>query len=56
MASEADSTSTKKKDEAEETAAIKLDGRGEWFEPRVVDALKLKSEKWKKMAFLSENV
>ncbi len=39
----------KNKDGSEEQIAV-LDARGEWFEEKVTSALRLKSDKWKKLA------
>lgn len=33
-----------------EDAVPVLDPRGEWFEEKVVNALRIKSEKWRRMA------
>jgi hypothetical protein len=41
---------TPKKGEAEPAAPLTVDARTGWFEERVLNALRLKSEKWKKMA------
>ncbi len=33
-----------------------LDARGNWFEERVVNALKIKNDKWKKLISTPENM
>lgn len=50
-----------KKDKAKvgedgEPIVVPIDARVNWFEERVCNALKVKSDKWKKMTALGENV
>jgi hypothetical protein len=40
----------------EEMPTIQLEPRGNWFEERVLNALKIKSDKWKKMLSATENM
>lgn len=46
----------KKDVEAVEIALQQLDARGNWFEEKVTTALKIKSDKWKKMSTVPEYV
>ena len=45
----------KKADDLEQVA-VHIDARVNWFEERVCNALKVKSDKWKKMTAVGENV
>jgi hypothetical protein len=45
----------KNKDGSEETLPV-LDARGEWFEEKVTSALRVKSDKWKKLAQTPDNM
>lgn len=44
-----------KKGEGEAAAAVPVDPRVEWFGDKVCNALKLKSDKWKKLTSAPEN-
>jgi hypothetical protein len=46
-----------KKDGGEEgEVQIQVDARANWFEEKVLTALKIKNDKWKKMLAIVENV
>jgi hypothetical protein len=45
-----------KKAEDLEPVIVHIDARVNWFEERVCNALKVKSDKWKKMTAVGENV
>jgi hypothetical protein len=44
------------KEKNEEPAAVVADARVNWFEDKVCNALKVKSDKWKKMTATGELV
>jgi dynein heavy chain len=48
--------SDEKKKEDLEPVVVPIDARINWFEDRVCNALKVKSDKWKKMTAMGENV
>lgn len=45
-----------KKGEDGEPVVVPIDARVNWFEDKVCSALKVKSDKWKKMTAVGENV